>query len=191
MGASYIDYKLASGMNLQKAVEIFERVLDEKGGTGPRPRPVDYLRSMLGLPPKAESKPKGDGGKAEEPKSEPKREAPKSKALAINVPEGAEMLPDNAQWTNRMQIKSESSGRLYTIAQNKSGRFWGCNCPGWIGHKKCKHLQALGLPGYYKPFEALLKQGSAGDCRPEEVPFDFGAGDLADIVLTEDENESK
>ena len=65
-------------------------------------------------------------------------------------------LPDNAQWTNRFQVKSETSGSLYTIAQNKSGRFWGCNCPGWIRHKTCKHLTAMQLPSYQRPFEAVL-----------------------------------
>ena len=34
---------------------------------------------------------------------------------------GGELLPDNKMWTNRFSIKSESSSRLYTIAQNKSG----------------------------------------------------------------------
>jgi len=55
-------------------------------------------------------------------------------------------LPDNNGWTNRFQIKSESSDKLYTIAQSISGRFWGCNCMGWIRHRSCKHLQTLQLP---------------------------------------------
>jgi hypothetical protein len=65
-------------------------------------------------------------------------------------------LDDNAQWTNRFQIKSESSDKLYTIAQNKSGRFWGCNCMGWVRHKTCKHLTAMQLPSFMRPFEATL-----------------------------------
>lgn len=65
-------------------------------------------------------------------------------------------LEDNAQWTNRFQIKSESSGSLYTIAQNKGGRFWACNCPGWIRHRTCKHLQTLQLPCHSQPYEATL-----------------------------------
>jgi hypothetical protein len=68
-------------------------------------------------------------------------------------------LPDNAQYTNRFQIKSESSDKLYTIAQNKSGLWWACSCPGWIRHKTCKHLTALGLPGQHTPFEATLPAG--------------------------------
>jgi uncharacterized Zn finger protein len=62
-------------------------------------------------------------------------------------------LPDNSQWTNRFQVKSESSNRLYVIAQHKVKRFWGCSCPGWKIHRKCKHLAALMLPAYEKPFE--------------------------------------
>ena len=36
-------------------------------------------------------------------------------------------LPDNHQWTNRFYVKSASSDKLYTVAQNKSGRWWGCS----------------------------------------------------------------
>ena len=69
-------------------------------------------------------------------------------------------LPDNAQWTNRFQIKSEKSNKLYTIAQNKSGRWWGCSCPGWIFHKHCKHQQTLGIPGNYKPMEITVRENA-------------------------------
>jgi len=67
------------------------------------------------------------------------------------------LLPDNATFTNRFEIRSESSDRVYTIAQSKSGRWWGCSCFGWIKHRKCKHLTALGLPGGNKPYEVLAK----------------------------------
>jgi hypothetical protein len=53
------------------------------------------------------------------------------------------VLPDNAQWKNRFEIKSESSNRLYTVAQNKANGTWGCSCPGWKRHRKCKHLSTL------------------------------------------------
>jgi len=77
--------------------------------------------------------------------------------IVLRVHIGADRrLEDNAQWENRFQIKSESSDRLYTIAQNKRDRFWGCNCPGWIRHKSCKHLQNLQLPCYRQAFEATL-----------------------------------
>ena len=82
--------------------------------------------------------------------------------LRVFIPEDRR-LPDNAQWKNRFQIKSESSERLYTISQSKSGKFWGCSCPGWIRHKSCKHLSALGLPGHYTPFEATLPAASGSN----------------------------
>jgi len=52
-------------------------------------------------------------------------------------------LPDNDRYKNRFEIKSETSNRLYIIAQNKSNGIWSCSCPGWIIHRKCKHLKAV------------------------------------------------
>ena len=72
--------------------------------------------------------------------------------LVLRVPQGVK-LPDNAQYTNRFEIKSSSSNRVYIIAQHKTGRWWACSCPGWIRYKKCRHLEALGLPCYQKPLE--------------------------------------
>src|SRR5271154_3002039 len=72
-----------------------------------------------------------------------------------------QLLPDNSQWTHRFYIKSESSGRLYTVSQNKNRRYWACSCPGWIGHRKCKHLTSMGLPNHEEPFEAQLKAASS------------------------------
>lgn len=70
---------------------------------------------------------------------------------------GREMvLPDTDQWQFRFQVQSESSNRLYTISQHKRHRHWGCSCPGWKAHRKCKHLAALGLPAHEKPFEINL-----------------------------------
>lgn len=79
-------------------------------------------------------------------------------ALTIRIPE-SNRLPDNAQYTNRFQIHSSSSGNIYIIAQNKSGLWWSCSCRGWIRHKKCKHLETLGLPGHHMPFTAILPAG--------------------------------
>lgn len=76
---------------------------------------------------------------------------------AIHIPTSA-ALPDNDQWTNRFEIRSESSNRLYTIAQNKAKRHWGCSCPGWRTRRHCKHLQSLGLPAGEKPFEVEIKK---------------------------------
>jgi len=60
-----------------------------------------------------------------------------------------EVLPDNSQYTNRLEIKSESSNRIYIVAQRISDKEWTCSCPGWIrarnGHlnRTCKHLKAI------------------------------------------------
>jgi len=69
----------------------------------------------------------------------------------LSIPASA-LLPDNAQWTNRFEIRSSSSNSVYRIAQHKSGRYWGCSCRGYIYGKKdsargktCKHLTSLGL----------------------------------------------
>jgi len=56
---------------------------------------------------------------------------------------GATLLPDNAAWQHRFEIKSSSSSRLYTVAQRKSDGVWGCSCPGWKSHRKCKHLSSM------------------------------------------------
>lgn len=62
------------------------------------------------------------------------------------APAGSKKLPDNGQWTNRFEIKSESSNRIYIVAQNKSSGQWGCSCPGYLTKRKCKHLtQGCGL----------------------------------------------
>jgi hypothetical protein len=65
-------------------------------------------------------------------------------------------LPDNDKWQFRFEIRSQSSNRVSTIAQNRKGRFWGCSCPGWKTRRRCKHLTELGLPGDQKPYEVNL-----------------------------------
>jgi hypothetical protein len=56
-------------------------------------------------------------------------------------------LPDNDQWMNRFEVKSESSNRIYIVAQNKKSGKWGCSCPAYLTRRKCKHLvDGLGLP---------------------------------------------
>ena len=78
-------------------------------------------------------------------------------SLAVIHPQRGAILEDNRQWTNRFQVHSETSDRVYIVAQHKTSRFWGCSCFGWIRFHHCKHLRTLGLPGDHKPFEALLK----------------------------------
>ena len=53
---------------------------------------------------------------------------------------GGTLLDDSDRWMNRFQIRSGSSDRLYVIAQQRADNVWGCSCPGWRHHRKCKHL---------------------------------------------------
>jgi len=65
-------------------------------------------------------------------------------------------LPDNKLWKNRFEIHSESSDRVYIIAQNIEKGHMGCSCPGWRRYRTCKHLSALGLPGHEQPVNLNL-----------------------------------
>jgi hypothetical protein len=76
---------------------------------------------------------------------------------AVICPSGAIALPDNDQWTNRFKVHSETSNRVYIIAQNKKKHHFACSCPGWKRYRHCKHLEAIGLPGYEKPHEIKLE----------------------------------
>jgi hypothetical protein len=67
------------------------------------------------------------------------------------------VLPDNDQWQHRFQIESETSNRLYVVAQNRKKGFWACSCPGWKRHRHCKHLRSMGIPGDNQPFEVDFK----------------------------------
>lgn len=61
---------------------------------------------------------------------------------------GLEILPENKTHKNRMEIRSETSNRIYVIAQAKTSGEWQCSCPGWIlkragKDRGCKHLKAI------------------------------------------------
>ena len=57
---------------------------------------------------------------------------------------------------NRFEIPSSSSNRLYTIAQHKEKKHMGCSCPCWKRHRKCQHLEKLGLPCFEQPVDLQL-----------------------------------
>ena len=83
----------------------------------------------------------------------------KGKNLPVLRVDQKYLLPDNDQWTNRFHIKSETSNRLYVIAQNKKKRHWACSCPRFLLHgRSCKHLQHLQLPCHEQPHEIKIEK---------------------------------
>jgi len=70
-------------------------------------------------------------------------------------------MADN-QWINRMEIRSETSNRVYVVSQHAEKRFWGCSCPGWRRHRRCKHLERLGLPSGEEAFEVEVQSKKKG-----------------------------
>ena len=96
------------------------------------------------------------------------------KALVLRAANaaGGELLPDKGVWTNRIEIRSESSERLYVVAQHKENGTWGCNCPGWIikrpgQPRSCKHLQVmtplLDAPTPRETWPVLAAPGKGGN----------------------------
>lgn len=76
----------------------------------------------------------------------------------IRLKSDVAVLPDNKLWENRFEIHSESSSRVYIVAQNIEKRFWGCSCPSWRVRRQCKHLRAIGLPENERPYEVKLEK---------------------------------
>lgn len=79
----------------------------------------------------------------------------KSTQVVLRVPPDTR-LPDTDQWVNRFEIRSETSDRVYVVAQHRTKRHWGCECPGWRRWRKCRHLAAMSLPAHERPHEVLL-----------------------------------
>ena len=75
----------------------------------------------------------------------------------LYIPSDAITLPDNEQWQFRFEIHSETSNRVYIISQHKKLKHWGCSCMGWRRFRKCKHLEAVGVPNYERPYEVDVK----------------------------------
>jgi hypothetical protein len=79
--------------------------------------------------------------------------------MVLRTPRGSKRLLDVGEWTNRFEIRSETSNRIYVVAQHKTRRHWGCSCPGWRRHRTCKHLATLALPAHEHPHEVRLLRG--------------------------------
>ncbi|HEY1377730.1 MAG TPA: hypothetical protein VGF55_13105, partial [Gemmataceae bacterium] len=62
-------------------------------------------------------------------------------------------MSGDAGWVNRIEIRSETSDRVYVVSQHAEKRYWACSCPGWRSHRKCKHMATLGLPSHEQPFD--------------------------------------
>jgi hypothetical protein len=74
----------------------------------------------------------------------------------VYIPCNSLMLPDNDQWQNRFEIRSETSNRVYVIAQHKVKKHWGCSCPSYRTRRYCKHLSAIGVPAYERPYDVIV-----------------------------------
>jgi hypothetical protein len=74
---------------------------------------------------------------------------------------GSSLMPDNDQWVNRFTVNSTSSSSVYTVSQRRSNGVWGCSCPGWRHHRKCKHVTDIlrrlaNLPAAAQQFEPAV-----------------------------------
>ena len=59
---------------------------------------------------------------------------------------GVVQLEDTDTHKHRMDIRSETTDKLYRVSQRmlKDGSVqWECSCPGWIFKRNCKHLEAM------------------------------------------------
>ena len=65
-------------------------------------------------------------------------------------------LPDNEQWQFRIQVKSETSGNIYIVSQNKKKKHWACSCFAYRRYRRCKHLTSMGLPTGETPYEVNI-----------------------------------
>src|SRR5947208_3739944 len=68
------------------------------------------------------------------------------------------MIVENT-WINRIEVRSETSDRVYVVSQHAVKRHWGCSCPAWRTRRTCKHLYQLGLPPAEEPFEVARDHG--------------------------------
>lgn len=62
-------------------------------------------------------------------------------ALAREV--GARALPDDQRYKNKLEIRSESSTRLYVVSWDTATTQWACSCPGWLRFRRCKHIATM------------------------------------------------
>jgi hypothetical protein len=85
-------------------------------------------------------------------------------------------MSGDAAWVNRVEIKSETSDRVYVVSQHAEKRFWACSCPGWRSHRKCKHLTRLGLPNHEQPFEVKKEHAKERGFLDGYATYDTSSG---------------
>lgn len=78
--------------------------------------------------------------------------------LPVIIIAESQSLEENRDWQNRFEIHSQTSDRVYIVAQNKAKRHWGCSCPGYRRFRHCKHLECLRLPCYERPYEVNMEK---------------------------------
>jgi len=87
----------------------------------------------------------------------------RNNGLSIRPP-GSKRLDDNVLWMNRFEIHSQTSGRIYIIAQNKASGKFGCSCPAYRTRRHCKHLvTGCGLSLSQIHENGLIGQKKRGD----------------------------
>jgi hypothetical protein len=77
-------------------------------------------------------------------------------------------LPDTRDYTDRVEIRSQTSKSVYIVARHKVKGHWSCSCFGWITHRTCKHLKEMGLPTNGAPDVAVHKTYEGEKGSPEQ-----------------------
>lgn len=88
-------------------------------------------------------------------------------AITFRPPAGLPRVADKPGWQNTFEVRSQSSGHVYRVAQNTETRQWGCSCAGFCIKKAgkprgCKHLKSMGLREHEIHGNALLTGGKGG-----------------------------
>lgn len=93
--------------------------------------------------------------------------------MTVAARKGWLVLGDTDTHMNRIQIRSESSSNLYTVAQTRKNGIWMCECLGYRGNRtfdgqgrrSCKHLKEA-VP----VFEAMLANPAAKSAPAKSSP---------------------
>ena len=58
-------------------------------------------------------------------------------------------LPDTPRFKNRIDVRSDHSGRVYRVSYDNApgAGYWSCSCMGCVTHGTCRHLEEIGVSG--------------------------------------------